>query len=73
MTTAAVVLMAGLGLWAFSAMREAPFEGLVHRGGGLQGRMAHVPGAAPAVLGSGVPQAIPARGTAGDGPVSYRV
>ena len=42
-TAAVVVLMAGLGLWAFSVMRNAPFGGLAHRGG-LQGRVAHAPG-----------------------------
>lgn len=72
-TAAVVVLMAGLGLWAFSAMRNAPFGGLAHRGGGLQGRVAHAPGHAPAGPGAGVPQAIAARGTAGNGPASYRV
>jgi hypothetical protein len=32
LTSAAVVLaMAGLGLWAFSAMRDAPMGGMSHR------------------------------------------
>jgi hypothetical protein len=57
LTSAAVVLaMAGLGLWAFSAMRDAPMGGMIHRGG---------PAVTPAVN-----NAIAARGTAGHAPAS---
>jgi hypothetical protein len=73
LTSAAVVLaMAGLGLWAFSAMRDAPMGGMIHHGGppGQVARAASGAGgqadlAAPAVL-----YAIAARGTGANAPAS---
>ena len=68
---AAVLLLAGLGLWSFAAMRADPMGGgLIHRGG-PPGRVA--PAARPAAAvpaGPGVPYAIARRGTAGNRPVS---
>jgi hypothetical protein len=73
LTPAAVVLlMAGLGLWAFGAMRDAPMGGMIHRGGppgqvarAASGAAGQADPATPAV-----PYAIAARGTAGNAPAS---
>jgi hypothetical protein len=74
LTTAAVVLvMAGLGVWAFSAMRDAPFAGVGHQGG-PRARVAHAARtAAAASAGPGVPHTIAPRGTPGNGQASYKV
>ena len=71
LTSAAVVLaMAGLGLWAFSAMRAAPFGGMMDKGG-PGGRVVHAAGAAaaaPAALMCSTPYR--SAGTAGNDSVS---
>lgn len=80
LTSAGVVLlMAGLGLWAFSAMRAAPMGGMSHRGGPA-GQVAPAvsraavapaaPAAAVAPAAPAVPHVIAARGTAGHAPAS---
>ena len=66
LTSAAVVLvMFGLGLWAFGEMRDHAFLG--PHGGGPQGRVVHVTGP-PAQ--QDVPYAISGGGTSGHGAAS---
>ncbi|MGH3069108.1 MAG: hypothetical protein ACRDMI_11060 [Streptosporangiaceae bacterium] len=67
LTSAAVVLvMFGLGLWAFGDLRDHAFPGPPH-GGGPPGRVVRVTGPSGLV---GVPHAIAGGGTPGNGAVS---
>ena len=68
-TAAVVLVMFGLGMWSFSAMRGQP-RGGTHHGGGVE----QVIGEGAGPRGSpGVRHAIAARGTAQSVPASYKV
>ncbi len=74
LTAATIVLvLAGLGVWSFAAMRAAPMGGMA-RPGAPHGRVARAArGTAAAPAGHDVPHAIAVTGTSRNAPVSYRM
>ena len=69
---AAVLVLAGLGLWSFTAMRADPMGGMSHRGG-PHGQVAHAAGAAAvARAGHHMPHPTAVPGTSRNVPVSYK-
>ena len=72
LTPAVVVLiLAGLGLWSFAAMRAAPMGGMAHRGGPHGQVVPAARSAAAAPAGHDVPHTMAVAGTSRNAPVSY--
>ena len=68
-----MLVLAGLGLWTFTAMRADPMGGMSHRGR-PHGQVAHAARAAAAArAGHDMPHAIAVPGTSRNAPVSYKM